>query len=127
MTMPCPPHKTLLATDELFGCRDLRLQDRTAADYPHLLRLCCNFNFSVLQLQRKFFSHLSRKMVPGAPEFMLAIRDDLTQRWCAMTPGLTSLVMLDDYAKHHEVDLLHLHLFGDADDDFNQFTESGFY
>lgn len=127
MTMPCPPYKTFISADDVFGCRDLRLQDKGGTEYPHLKRLCCNFNFSTLQLQRKFFSHLSRKMVPGASEFMLAVRDDITQRWCSMTPSLPDLEMLDDYAKRHEVDLLHLHLFGDEDADFNQYKESEFY
>lgn len=125
--MPCLPYKTLIAPNQLFSCRDLRLHDRNECQYPQLMRLCTNFNFSVLQLQRKFFSHLSRKMVPGALEFMLAVRDDSTQYWCALTPGLANLIMLDDYAKRHEVDLLHLHLFGDEDTDFNQEKERGFY
>lgn len=125
--MPSPPCKTLINPDELFGSRDLRLQDRRESQYPQLIRLCADFNFSVLQLQRKIFSHLTRKMVPGALEFVLAIHDETTNYWYSMTPGIDSLKMLNDYAKHYEIDILHMHLFGDEDDEYNQFKENGFY
>lgn len=125
--MPTPPCKTLINPDELFGSRDLRLQDRSETQYPQLMRLCADFNLSVLQLQHKIFSHISRKMVPGALEFVLAVHDETTNYWYAMTPGLASLKILNDYARRHEIDILHMHLFGDEDDDYNQFTENGFY
>lgn len=125
--MPKPPCKTLINPDELFASRDLRLQDRRESQYPQLMRLCADFNFSVLQLQRKIFSHLSRKMVPGALEFVLATHDETTNYWYSMTPSMDSLKMLNDYAKRYEIDILHMHLFGDEDDDYNQFQENGFY
>lgn len=125
--MPNPPCKTLINPDELFGSRDLRLQDRRESQYPQLIRLCADFNFSVLQLQRKIFSHLTRKMVPSALEFVLAIHDETTNYWYSMTPGMDNLKMLNDYAKRYEIDILHMHLFGDEDDDYNQFKENGFY
>ena len=125
--MPIPPCKLFINPDELFGSRDLRLQDRRESRCPQLTRLCADFDFSVLQLQRKVFSHLSRKMVPCELEFVLAIQEEETRYWYSVTPGLASLKMLDDYAKRHEVDILHMYLFGDADDDFNQFKENGFY
>ena len=121
------PSKTQINPDELFGSRDLRLQDRRDTQYPQLLHLCSGFNLSVLQLQRKTFSHLSRKMVPSALEFVLATHDEATNYWYSMTPGLPSLKMLNDYAKHYEVDILHMHLFGDEDDEYNQFAQSSFY
>ncbi|WP_062063784.1 hypothetical protein [Cellvibrio sp. OA-2007] len=125
--MPNSPCKTLINPDELFGSRDLRLQDRRDSQYLQLVHLCTGFNFSVLQLQRKIFSHLSRKMVPGALEFVLATHDETSNYWYSVTPGLASLKMLNDYVKHYEVDILHMHLFGDDDDDYNQFTDNGFY
>jgi hypothetical protein len=125
--MPNPPCKTLINPDELFASRDLRLQDRRESQYPQLMRLCADFNFSVLQLQRKIFSHLSRKIVPGAPEFVLAVHDEATNYWYSMSPSTDNLKMLNDYAKRHEIDILHMHLFGDEDDDDNQIPESGFY
>jgi len=125
--MPKPPCKTLINPDDLFASRDLRLQDRPESQYPQLMRLCADFNFSVLQLQRKTFSHLSRKMVPDALEFVLATQDATTRYWYSMTPSQANLKMLNDYAKRYEIDILHMHLFGDEDDDYNQFQENGFY
>jgi hypothetical protein len=125
--MPKPPCKTLINPDELFASRDLRLQDRPESQYPQLLRLCADFNFSVLQLQHKIFSHLSRKMVPDELEFVLATQDETTRYWYSMTPSQANLKMLNDYAKRYEIDILHMHLFGDEDDDYNQFQKDGFY
>lgn len=124
--MPHLPCKTLINPDDLFGCRDLRLQDRSESQYQQLMRLCVDFDFSVLQLQRKTFSHLSRKMVPEALEFVLAVKDGADRYWYGMTPAFPTLKMLTDYAKRHEVDILHLHLFGDEDDDYNQFAQTSF-
>ena len=81
----------------------------------------------MLQLQHKIFSHISRKMVPGTLEFVLAAQDETTHYWYAMTPGLASLKILNDYAKRYEIDILHLHLFGDQDEDYNQLTPNDFY
>ncbi|HSX84219.1 MAG TPA: hypothetical protein VLE50_02375 [Cellvibrio sp.] len=125
--MPTPPCKTLINPDELFASRDLRLKERRESGYPQLMRLCTDFDFSVMQLQRKIFSHLSRKIVPGTLEFVLATHDESTNYWYSVTPALPSLKMLNDYAKRYEIDLLHMHLFGDEDDDYNQFQEGGLY
>jgi hypothetical protein len=125
--MPNLPSKTLIDPDTLFGCRDIRFQNRRDSQYPQLLRLCADFNFSVLQLQHKVFSHLTAKMVPGEFEFVLATQDEITQYWYSITPGLASLKMLDEYTKRHEIDILHMHLFGDEDEDYNQFKENNFY
>ncbi|QEY10865.1 MULTISPECIES: hypothetical protein [unclassified Cellvibrio] len=114
--MQQPPHKRLIDPDELFASREIRFQDRRESQYPLLMRLCADFNFSVLQLQRKLFSHLSRKTVPGALEFVLATRDESTNFWCSLSPGVADLKALNDYAKHYEVDILHLQLFGEETD-----------
>jgi hypothetical protein len=111
--MQQPPHKCLIDPDELFASREIRLQDRRESQYPLLMRLCADFNFSVLQLQRKLFSHLSRKTVPGAMEFVLATRDESNNYWYSISPSVEDLKALDDYAKHYEVDILHLQLFGE--------------
>src|SRR6187431_2528241 len=113
--MPKPPCKTLINPDDLFASRDLRLQDRPESQYPQLMRLCADFNFSVLQLQRKIFSHLSHKIVPDALEFVLATQDETTRYWYSMTPSQANLKKLNDYAKRYEIDILHMHLFGDED------------
>ncbi|EIK43652.1 hypothetical protein O59_003532 [Cellvibrio sp. BR] len=114
--MQQPPHKRLIDPDELFASREIRFQDRRESQYPLLMRLCADFNFSVLQLQRKLFSHLSRKTVPGALEFVLATRDESTNFWYSLSPGVADLKALNDYAKHYEVDILHLQLFGEETD-----------
>lgn len=111
------PRKQLIKHDDLFGSREIRFQDRRESHYPQLMRLCTDFNFSVLQLQRKIFSHLSRKLVPAPLEFVLALHDDNHDCWYSVSPGLESLVQLNDYCKAHQVDLLHLRLFGDDDTD----------
>ena len=110
------PHKCLIDPDELFASREIRFQDRSESQYSLLMRLCSDFNFSVLQLQRKLFSHLSRKHVPGAQEFVLATRDDTNHFWYSISPGVATLKELDDYAKQYEVDILHLQLFGEDGD-----------
>jgi hypothetical protein len=114
--MQQPPHKRLIDPDELFASREIRFQDRRESQYPLLMRLCADFNFSVLQLQRKLFSHLSRKTVPGALEFVLATRDESTNFWYSLSPGVADLKALNDYTKHYEVDILHLQLFGEETD-----------
>lgn len=119
------PHKSLLDPDAIFASREIRFQGRGESQYTLLMRLCTDFNLSVLQLQRKLFSHLSRKTVPGAMEFVLATRDETTNQWYSLSPGFADLKSLDDYAKRHEVDILHLQLFGD-DIDLQQLND-GFY
>lgn len=111
------PQKQFINPDDLLGSREIRFQDRRESHYPQLMRLCADFDFSVLQLQRKIFSHLSRKLVPGRLEFILGQRDDANGYWFSLSPGVESLRELNDYCKTYEVDLLHLHLFGDDDDE----------
>jgi hypothetical protein len=125
--MPKPPSKRLINTDELFGSRDIGMHDRRESQYPQLMRLCADFNFSVLQLQRKIFSHLTRKMVPSPFEFVLATYDDTTRYWYSVTPNMNNLKTLNDYVKQYEVDILHMQLFGEDDENHNQFTENSFY
>lgn len=120
-----PPCKCLLDPDEIFASREIRFQDRTESQYPLLMRLCTDFDLSVLQLQRKLFSHLSRKTVPGAMEFVLATRDESNNYWYSISPGVDDLTALDNYAKHYEVDILHLQLFGE-DLDLEQ-TSDGYF
>lgn len=111
------PQKQLINPDDLLGSREIRFHDRRESHYPQLMRLCADFNFSVLQLQRKIFSHLSRKMVPGQLEFVLALHDETSNYWYSLSPGVESLKQLNDYCKTHEIDLLHMHLIGDDGDD----------
>ncbi len=120
------PQKQLINPDDLFGSREIRFQDRRESHYPQLMRLCADFNFSVLQLQRKIFSHLSHKMVPSSLEFVLALREDNASYWYSLSPGAESLKQLEDYCKTFEIDLLHMHLIGDTDSD-QDLSREAFY
>lgn len=120
------PQKQLINPDDLFGSREIRFQDRRESHYPQLMRLCADFNFSVLQLQRKIFSHLSRKLVPGPLEFVLAQRDDTSAYWYSLSPEVESLRQLNDYCKTYEVDLLHMYLIGEDGDD-QELPREAFY
>jgi hypothetical protein len=108
--------------EDFFACREIRFHEQRYTQFPLLLRLCADFKLSVLQVQPKIFSHLSRKTVPGATEFILATRDETTNDWFRISPGLEDLKTLDDYAKRYEVDILHLQLFGD-DIDLSQISD----
>lgn len=125
--MPKTPNKRLINPDELFGCRDLGMHDRRESQYPQLMRLCADFNFSVLQLQRKIFSHLTRKMAPGPFEFVLATYDETACYWYSVTPSVSNLKLLNDYVKQHEIDILHMQLFGEDEETQHQVTENSFY
>lgn len=119
-----PPQKQFINPDDLMSSREIRFQNRRESQYPQLMRLCSGFNFSVLQLQRKIFSHLSRKLVPGPLEFVLALRDERCNKWYRLSPATENLQQLNDYCKNHEVDLLHLHLFGEDNDSQNHLREA---
>lgn len=121
-----PPKKQLINPDDLFGSREIRFQDRRESHYPQLMRLCADFNFAVLQLQRRVFSHLSHRLVPGSLEFVLALRDENSDFWYSLSPGAETLRQLNDYCKTYEIDLLHMHLIGDDGDD-QDFPKEAFY
>jgi hypothetical protein len=120
------PLKTPIIQDELYGSREIRFKDRTDSQFAQLMRLCVDFDFSVLQIQRKTYSHLTRKFVPMAPDFVLATKTPGDPQWYAVTPELASLKALDDYARAHQVDILHDHLFGAEDESLNKFLAEGF-
>lgn len=101
-----------LNTDDITGCREIRFVNRKESNYPNLMRLCMDFDFRVLQLQRRTYSHISLRYVPAAPEFILANNDYETLGITAMTPCCASLQELDAYAVQHQVDILHDYLFG---------------
>lgn len=101
-----------LNADDLMGCREIRLVNRQESNYPNLMRLCMDFDFCVLQLQHRTYSHISLRYVPTAPDFILTSSDYQTQGIVAMTPCFDSLQKLEAYAIQNQVDILHDHLFG---------------
>lgn len=123
--MTSSPKKQLIDPSHVMGIREIPFRDRGEPRHPQLMRLCAGFDFHVLQIQRKVFSHLSCKMVPGAHEFVLAIRDEQKACWYSLTPETESLAALEKYCKAHEIDLLHLHLCGDEDTEV--FLQAAFF
>lgn len=123
--MPNTPQKKILLPDNFASLREISCRDRRENTYPQLMRLCADFDFHVLQIQRKAFSHISRRIVPGAPEFCLAVRCEQLAQWYSVSPLKESLQALNDYCKTYEIDLLHLQLIGD--DDGEVFPQTAFY
>jgi hypothetical protein len=105
-----------LNTDNLLGCREIRFADRQESNYPTLMRLCMDFDFRVLQLQQRIYSHISLRFVPAPAEFVLANCDYLTDGITAMAPPASSLAKLENYVIDNQVDILHDYLFGFGDD-----------
>lgn len=100
-----------LSTDDLQGSREIRFLDRKESNYPNLMRLCMDFNFRVLQLQRKVYSHLTNRYLSDAQAFVL-INSDYRTKAMAITPICDSIRKLEDYVTQHQVDILHDYLFG---------------
>lgn len=109
--------KIPLDRQQLQAARVIRFLNRGETRFPLLMRMCMDFDFRVLQLHPKVFSHISRKWVPVQCEFILANQNPDTKLWFQLTPGFSSLELLHDYAQRNEVDLLHTHLFGDEESD----------
>ena len=101
-----------LNTEDILSSREIRFVDRHEPNYPQLMRLTLDFNLCVLQLQRKAFSHISRRYLPTAPSFVLASIDYRSTN-ILFSPHCNSLRELNDYARANEVDILHSLLFGD--------------
>lgn len=100
-----------LKADELLGSREIRFLNRQEYTYPHLMRLCLDFDLKVLQLQRRTFSHISLRQVPTAPEFILGSCENPSADFLPMTPRFPSLQELEAYVMERHVDILHEYLF----------------
>jgi hypothetical protein len=77
------------------GEREVRFTDRQETTYPHLMRLCLDFNFRVLQR--------------GANSYQLSTDDA-----AIMTPAFDQLAALECHVHQHLVDILHSYLAVDA-------------
>ena len=111
--------KQPLNSDHLLGSREIRFIRREESNYPTLMRLCMDFDFCVLQLQRRVYSHISNRHLPDVPAFVLASHDYRISE-TAITPACESLRKLNDYVTEHQIDILHDYLFGDSDEDFSE-------
>ena len=102
-----------LKQDDILGSREVRFISRQETNYPHLMRLTMDFDMCVLQVQRQAFSHISKRLLPIAPAFVLAGRDYLLDHKC-YSPQFESLTDLDAFVRNHHVDILHDSLIGQA-------------
>ena len=109
MNKPCYP--CVIAPAELFGSREIAFTPEERSGFTQLLRLCADFDFKVLQLQRKPSETLAVKT--AELKFVLASRQWNTGLWHAATPSLASLAELENYVLMHQVDILHSHLFAE--------------
>ena len=101
-----------LNTEDILSSKEIRFVDRQETNYSNLMRLTMDFDLCVLQLQRKVFSHITRRYLPAAPTFVLAGIDYRSTN-LTYSPHCDSLRKLNDYARANEVDILHSLLFGD--------------
>lgn len=102
-----------LKNDELRGSKEMQFIDRQETNFPQLMRLCMDFDLCVLQLQRKAFSHISKRYLTIDPVFVMANRG-YHHNHSVYTPHCNSLQELESYARTHHVDILHAHLFNNA-------------
>lgn len=70
------------------------------------MRLCMDFELIVLQVQRRAFSHISKRFLPTGNAFVLASRD-YRQSGLVFSPWFDSLADLESFAKKYHVDILH--------------------
>lgn len=106
-----------LKTEELLGSREIRFIDRKESNYPNLMRMCMDFDFCVLQLQRKVYSHITNRYLSDSQAFVLTTQDYRTNDTPAITPICDTLAKLEDYVTRHQVDILHDYLFGAMNED----------
>lgn len=85
----------LLETDA--GEKEVRFASRQESAYPHLMRLCMDFNFRVRQCD----AHLYQLM----PD----------QHHSPITPAFSKLESLEAHVRQHMVDILHNYLCGEQD------------
>jgi hypothetical protein len=106
-------HYPKLKPDDILGSREIRFTNREDLLHPQLMRLCMDFDMAVLQVQRRAFSHISKRFLPTSNAFLLCNRD-YRHNGLVFSPWFDSLAELELFAKKHHIDILHDHIFGDA-------------
>jgi len=101
---------------DLLGSREIRFISREESNYPILMRLCMDFDFRVLQLQRRLDTDRAEQALSEAQGFVLVPEDYRTSA-TTITSEQETLEKLEDYVKQHQVDILHDYLFGGSEDD----------
>lgn len=100
-----------LKSENILGSREISFTNRTDSIHPQLMRLCMDFDLVVLQVQRKAFSHISKRLLSTGNAFVLTNRDYRTLGR-TYSPWCDTMLELEIFAKKHHVDILHDHLFG---------------
>lgn len=112
LTMPYPS----LKQEDILGSREIGFIDRKETNYPQLMRLVMDFELVVLQVQRRAFSHISKRLLPTGNAFLITNRD-YRSSGRVFSPWCDNLPELEVFARHNHVDILHDHLF---DGDINE-------
>jgi hypothetical protein len=105
--MPYPS----LKQEDILGSREIRFIDRRETNYPQLMRLSMDFELLVLQIQRRAFSHISKRLLATGTAFVITNRDYRTSG-LVYSPWCDTLLDLEIFARKNHVDILHDHLFG---------------
>ncbi len=106
--MPYPK----LKSDDVLGSREISFTNRKDSIHPQLMRLCMDFDLVVLQVQRRAFSHISKRLLSTGNAFVITNRDYRTTGQI-FSPWCDTMLELEIFAKKNHVDILHDHLFGD--------------
>jgi hypothetical protein len=99
-----------LKPDDILGSREISFTNRKDLSHPQLMRLCMDFDLRVLQVQRRAFSHISKRFLPTGDAFLLA-SCDYRHSGLVFSPWFDSLADLELFAKKYHVDILHDHVF----------------
>lgn len=106
--MPYPK----LKPDDIDGSREISFTNRKDSSHPQLMRLCMDFDLVILQVQRRSFSHISKRFLPTSTAYLLSNRD-YRSSGLVFSPWFDNLNDLELFAKKHHIDILHDHIFGD--------------
>jgi hypothetical protein len=116
LIMPYPK----LKSDDILGSREISFTNRKDSIHPQLMRLCMDFELVVLQVQRRSFSHISKRFLPTHNAFLLSNRDYRTTG-LVFSPWCDTMMDLEIFARKNHVDILHDHIFGDGNVGDNSF------
>ena len=116
------PYPTL-HNDDIRDSRQINFISREEPNFPQLMRFCMDFDFCVLELQRKSFSHISKRYLAVEPAFVL-VNSNYRDNCITYSPHCNTLLELEAYSCTHYVDILHTHLFGNVSTENN--TEAAY-
>ncbi len=104
-----------LKADDILGSREISFTNRKDSIHPQLMRLCMDFELVVLQVQRRSFSHISKRFLPTNNAFLISNRDYRTTGQ-VFSPWCDTMMDLEIFARKNHVDILHDHIFGDINE-----------